>query len=232
MAGELSIANTATTLGKAEFRDKFGRVFQFMALCLTGFADLFKPEKGTPMHTLGRTACHVFFHISLTRRSHRFFKGFIFHNKMRGNLKAIADPVDKLFEYAQAGFLQIFFCIDMYAWMKQIKLLPDPATRKARGMQTVYYGVRFFFFSSIVSTLYNAKKLMEISKEQPQDQDAQAIAQWKAKRRRTAIDMMKFAMRVFETAHISKLWVTHDFPVGISGMISSSIDSYGQWPTA
>lgn len=235
---ELSVANIATVLGKAEFRDKFGRIFQFMALALTGLADLAKPAKGTPIHTLGRTAWHVFFHIALTRRSHRMFKGFIFHDKLCKSLKTISNPVDRLFEIMSVAFLQVFFVVDQYAWLKQIKILPAHfwiddrpvrSMRKARGMQTVYFGVRFFFASSVVSTLYHMKKLFELSQEPAYD-DETKDRDWRNRRRTCAKNTLKFAMRVFETAHISKLCETHDFPVGISGMISSAMDAVGQWP--
>lgn len=237
---KICIADIATALNKAEFRDKFGRMFQFGALGLTGFADLAKAEKGTPIHTLGRTAWHTFFHLALSRRMHRFLKGFIFHDKLCKTLKTLKCPVDKGLQILSVGFLQTFFLIDHYAWFKQIKLLPssmwiddrpERSMRKARGMQTVYYGIRYFFASSVFSALFSMKKLYELYQE-PDYADEVKARDWKARRRMHAKNTLKFCMRVFETAHISKLYVTHDFPVGISGVISSAMDSIDQWPKA
>merc|ERR1712178_616831 len=140
---ELSVANISKTLGKAEFWDKFLRILQFVSLGLTGLTDLAKPAKGTRLWTVHRTAWHLFFQFSLTRRSHRFFKGFIFSTKMSDGLKTANGPFDVACEVLQNAFIQIFFCIDHYAWLKQVRLLPSPPTPrgKARGMETVYFGV-------------------------------------------------------------------------------------------
>jgi hypothetical protein len=237
---KLCIEHIAKALNKAEFRDKFGRMFQFTALALTGLADLAKPAQGTRIHILGRSSWHAFFHLALSRRMHRFLKGFIFHDKLCKTLKTLSSPVDKGLQILSVAFLQTFFMIDHYAWLKQIKLLPasmwiddrpERSMRKARGMQTVYFGIRFFCVSSVFSTLFSMKKLYDLYQE-PDYTDEVKACDWKSRRRTHAKNTLKFAMRIFETAHISKLYVTHDFPVGISGVISSAMDSVDQWSLA
>lgn len=218
----VTVENISTVLSKAEFRDKFGRMFQFMALALTGLGSV------TRQPVLKKTSFHVWFHLALSRRSHRFLKGFIFQNKLSQALAtSAASPVEKALEVFSVAFLQVFFLIDHYAWLKQIKLLPDPATRKARGMQTVYFGIRFFFASSVFSTLIHARKLIALHQEEGERGD-----RWKARRTTCVKNLVKFAMRIFETAHTSKLYETHDLAVGISGVVSSAMDSLGQWPAS
>ncbi|CAJ1401038.1 unnamed protein product [Effrenium voratum] len=102
-------------------------------------------------------------------------------------------------------------------WLKQWKILSGG---KRAGAGTIQLGLKLFTFCNFIGVLYQLKKIREIGlEEQKRDQLGKS---WEA--------MLKHALIMIQTAHLSLLFQTHDALVGACGIITSSIDCYAQVP--
>mmetsp|Transcript_46528 Transcript_46528/g.120399 ORF Transcript_46528/g.120399 Transcript_46528/m.120399 type:complete len:234 (+) Transcript_46528:200-901(+) len=216
MATVVSDFNTLCT--KAEGRDKLARLFQYAARALVGFLGMARPKADSSLAQLELNARTAMVQLASARRTHRWCKEFPVIQSIPATLK-IANPVDLVLELFQKVSLATFMLIDHVGHMKQWKLIPGG---KRSGSGTIQLGLKFFCFSNAIAALVQSKKIM--SSWGNQDEKA------KAARSKSTETLVKHLLLVLQTAHLSRLYESHDALVGVAGVVTSWMDVTGQWP--
>ncbi|CAJ1444659.1 unnamed protein product [Effrenium voratum] len=213
---EVSLPEFNGLLQKAEGRDKLARIFQYSARLLVGTAAYLQPTAGTLLARVEGHARTVMVQLAGARRTHRWCKEFPVLMALPQCFK-IADPVELLLDLLQKASLAAFLITDHIGMLKQWKILSGG---KRAGAGTIQLGLKLFTFCNFIGVLYQLKKIREIGlEEQKRDQLGKS---WEA--------MLKHALIMIQTAHLSLLFQTHDALVGACGIITSSIDCYAQVP--
>lgn len=202
---------------KAEGRDKLARFFQYAARAIVGFVSMAKPKAGSSLATVETNARMAMTQLASARRTHRWCKEFPVIMSIPTSLK-IADPVDRVLELLQKASLTTFLCIDHVGHMKQWKLLSGG---KRAGTGTIQMGLKFFCFSNFIAAIVQCKKIMLSLKNEDGKTD---------QRRKCSETMAKHLLLVLQTAHLSRLYESHDALVGMAGIITSWMDTAAQWP--
>mmetsp|Transcript_77337 Transcript_77337/g.202961 ORF Transcript_77337/g.202961 Transcript_77337/m.202961 type:complete len:237 (-) Transcript_77337:152-862(-) len=212
------IADFNVLCTKAEGRDKVARLFQYIARAIVGFAGMAKPKAGSSLSNLETNARMAMTQLAGARRTHRWCKEFPVIMGLPASLR-IADPLDRVLELLQKVSLATFMCIDHVGHMKQWKLLSGG---KRAGSGTIQLGLKFFCFSNFVGALVQGKKVA--SSLQGEDDKT------KAQRRKSLETIMKHLLLVLQTAHLSRLYESHDALVGVAGVVTSWMDIIPHWP--
>mmetsp|Transcript_13350 Transcript_13350/g.30447 ORF Transcript_13350/g.30447 Transcript_13350/m.30447 type:complete len:225 (-) Transcript_13350:84-758(-) len=211
---ELSITAFNTVCTKAEGRDKLARLAQYAARAIVGITALGEPQAGTMLLRINERSRNVMSNLATARRAHRWWKEIPVLQAIPKSLE-LKDPLDRCFEVLQKLSTATFMVIDHIGWLKQVKIM---AGGKRSGVGTIQLGLKFFCFANFVATLYQAKKALQLAKEK------------QAERRKCLENVVKHSFLVVQTAHLSQLYLSHDFLVGVLGMITSTQDLLPQWP--
>jgi hypothetical protein len=228
---ELSVATFNALMGKSEGRDKLARFFQYFARAFIGFAGMTSLKKGTALHSLNEQATNIMKQLAGARRTHRWCKEFpVIKGIIQSLPRQISLPADwwafceRSLQMLQQCTLATFLVIDHVGWLKQVKVLSGG---KRAGTGTIQLGLKFFCASNFVGALFQLKKLRDASAQAKDESDGNARS---AEQSRCAQNAFKHALLVLQTAHLSRLYESHDAIVGLAGMISSTMDVLGQWP--
>jgi len=213
---DMSLSDFNVLCTKAEGRDKIARWFQYLARAIVGFMAYAQPKAGTALAGLETRARTVMVQLAGARRTFRWCKEFPVIQSLPKCLE-IKNPVDRVLELFQKGFLTAFLITDHVGLLKQWKILSGG---KRSGTGTIQLGLKLFCFSNAFAAVIQAKKIADLG---PKDEKA-------AERRKCLETAVKHLLLVVQTAHLSLLYQTHDAIVGVAGVLTSSIDVIGQMP--
>jgi hypothetical protein len=210
---EFSLASVIAVLQKSEGRDKMGRTVQYATRCIAGTISILDPPKGAVLREIGDRSTDIMKSLSSARRVQRWGKELPAIQSLPKTLQ-IQNPVDMLMELGQKLTLITFMMCDHLGWLKGLGMFKGGKT----SQQMIQRGLTFFCVSNALSALMNAKKL---SAEEA-DGKRSALKQ----------NVFMHILLVFQTAHLSKTYETHDAFVGACGTITSLMGLKAQWPDA
>lgn len=193
--------------GKAEARDKFGRLFQFGARMVMGMyvgsseaADKEILEKATAMQNVLMNSRHTL----------RWMKFLNFISPLK-NAKEIS------FLILSKLCMFIFFVFDAIRWLQKIKLVPGDAGFKewhplnGNGK----FSISWLAFGSAFGVLHHLSAHMREADDK--------------KRAACRKNAFKSALMAFQGFHLSQLHVSNNTYCGAAGVISSAMDVQTQW---
>lgn len=208
---DLTLNNIIVFLNKSEARDKLARIVQFGSRGLVGATTELLGLADPRVRLVNGRASNLMSTLALARRSHRWCKEFPVIQQIPASLK-IADPISMVLDTAQKVTLATFLIVDHYGWLKQAKVL------NGKAQDTIWFGLKFFMVSNMISTVYNAYKLKNTDESKVEE------------RKKLRLLVLKHAMMSIQIAHVSNTRKTSDFLVGILGVITSIMDAKEQWP--
>lgn len=208
---DLTLSNIIVFLNKSEARDKLARIVQFGSRGLVGATTELLGLADPRVRLVNGRASNLMSTLALARRSHRWCKEFPVIQQIPASLK-IADPISMVLDTAQKVTLATFLIVDHYGWLKQAKVL------NGKAQDTIWFGLKFFMVSNMISTVYNAYKLKNTDESKVEE------------RKKLRLLVLKHAMMSIQIAHVSNTRKTSDFLVGILGVITSIMDAKEQWP--
>jgi len=213
---DITLSDFNVLCTKAEGRDKLARLFQYAARALVGAANLAAPKAGSFLSKVEQHSRTTMVQLAGARRTHRWCKEIPVIQSIPKCLE-IADPVDRALELLQKVTLATFMVIDHIGLLKQWKILPGG---KRSGTGTIQLGLQWFCYSNIFGVIIQGKKLHSL-----RDKEEKA-----AERRKCAENCLKHALLVLQTAHLSRVYETHDIAVGLAGIVTSLMDIKPQLP--
>lgn len=212
----ITLADFNVLCTKAEGRDKLARFFQYASRAIVGFMNMAAPKAGSLLSTIEGHSRTTMVQLAGARRTHRWMKEIPVIQSIPTCLK-VADPVDRALELLQKVTLATFMIIDHVGLLKQWKILPGG---KRSGTGTIQLGLQWFCYSNLIGVAIQAKKLFQLQKKEGKD----------AEKRKCKENCFKHALLVIQTAHLSRVYETHDVLVGVTGMITSLMDISLQLP--
>lgn len=221
MSLDLSADAFNALLTKAEGRDKVARFFQYTFRAFVGCSSLVSPVAGSRLNLLEGHARTAMTQLAGARRTHRWCKEIPVLQSIP-QCFVIANPVDRTLELMQKVSLATFMIVDHIGHLKQWKILSGG---KRAGSGTIQLGLKFFCYSNFIAVLMQLRKVLALGRC---DDDEKKAAQ----RKQCSKLMLKHMLLVVQTAHLSLLYQSHDFVVGIAGAITSGMDVMAQWPAA
>lgn len=204
------VSDVNAICAQSEGRDKVACMFQYAARALVGFISFFHPKVGSPLFNVDQRARTMMFQLASARRTHRWCKELPVLQSLPQAL-AVQDRVDRGLELAQKSFLAAFMITDHIGMLQQWQMLPGG---KQKGMGTIKLGFRFFLLSNLAGLMLQLRKLSRMKREGSTSEQ----------RKLSSESALKHGLRVFQMAHVSQLYPTHDAVVGLAGITSSWLD--------
>jgi len=207
----------AKFFGRAEARDKFGRMFQFGARMFMGI--LANPTDAAGKERLAKvTALHNMLRDS--RHTLRWMKWMNF-------VAPIRDAKEVGLELMSKIALGLFFFFDNIRWLQKLKLVPGE--NKFHTWHPIHgngkFALSWLAIGSFLGALAALQKLMALSGK-PED-EAVAKARWASQKA-----AFKGLLMTYQGLHLSQLYVHENTWVGLAGVISSAMDTKAQYALA
>lgn len=212
----LNVFNSA--MGKAEFKEKLGRVLQYGARMVSGVladADKLSPSKDR-QDLIGKINA---FQSTLgdARRTFRFFKELSIAPTIPKDLLE-ADPVNLGLTVCSKLSLLAFFMADHYLWLQKAKIV-----KSGKAADTLKTAMKFFLVTHTLNFALQMKKLKEMlaAVGTPKYSDA--------KKNQLIQQCVKSLLLMVQAAHISGVFESSNTLVGLAGVISSGMDCKQMW---
>lgn len=212
----ITLAEFNVLCTKAEGRDKLARLFQYAARAIVGVVNAAAPKAGSVLKKVEENSRTAMVQLASARRTHRWCKEIPVIQSIPKCLE-IKDPIDRVLELLQKLTLVTFMITDHIGLLKQWKILPGG---KRAGTGTIQLGLSWFCYSNMLGVAIMAKKLHALGAKEGKE----------AEKRKCKENCFKHALLVIQTAHLSRLYETHDVLVGVTGVITSLMDVALQLP--
>jgi alpha-D-ribose 1-methylphosphonate 5-triphosphate synthase subunit PhnH len=216
MIENLNVFNSA--MGKAEFKEKFGRVLQYGARMISGIltdADKLSPSKDRQDLISKINSFQSV--LGDARRTFRFFKELSVAPTIPKDLQE-ADPVNLGLTVCSKLSLLAFFMADHYLWLQKAKIV-----RSGNAADTLKTAMKFFLVTHTLNFALQMKKLKEML-------DSAGTSKYsEAKKNQLVQQCVKSLLLMVQAAHISGVFETNNTLVGLAGVISSGMDCKQMW---
>mmetsp|Transcript_25225 Transcript_25225/g.57217 ORF Transcript_25225/g.57217 Transcript_25225/m.57217 type:complete len:222 (-) Transcript_25225:77-742(-) len=214
----LSARAVNTVLLTYEGRDKTFRFLQFASRALLGLTAGARSRYAKVLNTL---ALRIMVSIAGSRRSFRWGREIPIMLEIPRSL-ALADPVERVMDVLQKVTILMFFWTDHLGWLHQVR------GGMKSGSGTIQRGLKWLTVSSIIAAISAVRRLrvLRAAEGAPGGQGAGADTE----RRATLVRAWRNGLLAVQTAHLSRIWESHDAIVGTLGMVTSTIDVLQVWP--
>jgi hypothetical protein len=211
-------------LGKAEFRDKIGRVVQYACRGLQGW--LGHCHEGFWLQPWKPVIAEVQTTLAWARRTNRWGKEMP-HIPTLGQAIVNGDAL----QATQSAILVTFLVQDHVYWLLKVGILKF---KNYTAIEWHRRNLRFITASHVFNFALCFRDLKKIKEKQEKGDpsvsgSAEALAKADAAIRDNKKMMLRYVLTFFQMIHVSGVKQLDDWYVGIMGMISSAIDASKQW---
>jgi len=213
---ETSLAALNNYLGTSAGRDRIGKFVHYGSRGIAGVADdvVKSTEKGTSLHEnalfVHQKSRSLFVRLMDARRTMRWLSSI----SIILTLKSGKFPWKNKSAFIASQLGMIFWQIgDHIRWLQQIGWLQGDQLRSKRISFTG------FVLSSLINTMHFLSEFIA-SKDETDEEKKKVIK----------LNLIKNAVTLISTLHISELFLSHEGICGACGAIASSIDIYLTFP--
>jgi len=211
-------------LGKAEARDKFGRIFQYGCRALQGI--LAHMDKGFWLQAYKPAIAEMQTNLAWARRTHRW-------GKEMPHIPALGEAIARgdVLESTQRVILITFLVQDHIYWLLKMGFLKF---EQYTPVQWHRRNLRFIITSHVLNFALCVRDIKGIrAKQEKSDPSVSGSAQALMKADQDIKDnqkmMFRYVLTFIQMLHVTQIRKMDDWYIGIMGMMSSAIDASKQW---
>lgn len=199
-------------------RDRMAFTFVFATRGFAGLMDLIKPAGKSYQGKLQEISMGISRELSITRRTHLFFREIPILQSIKSISVKIEDPVCKVFDIFAKLFLSGYCFFDHLGTLKAWRVVPGG---QANAVQTILFGYKLYVYSQLCTIFQSIKEFMNESGDDE-----------RARKKRFELKklIIKCVMFAIEYAHLTGQFKTHDAFAGLLGFFSGLHDCSIQWP--